>query len=160
MAKKKKAKTPGDQVFEVNRKARHDYEIVQTFEAGIALAGSEVKSIRDGKVSLKEAFCQFKNDELFLHQAHIAEYTMAHARNHITTRARKLLLHRKELDKLDQAVKVSGMTIIPLSVYLKNRYIKVEIGLAKGMKQHDKRHAIKAREQKREMDRAKKGDHG
>lgn len=158
MAKKKKAKSPGDQVFELNKKARHDYEILQSFEAGIVLAGSEVKSIRDGKVSLKEAFCQFKNGELYLHQAHIAEYTMAHARNHITTRARKLLLHRKELSKLEQSVQVNGMTIIPLAVYLKNRYIKVEIGLAKGMKQHDKRHAIKAREQKREMDRAKKGE--
>lgn len=159
MAKKKKKKSLGDKVFELNKKARHDYEIQEEFEAGIVLAGSEVKSIRDGRVSLKEAFCQFKRGELYLHQAHIAEYVQAHARNHITTRARKLMLHRKELDKLEQAVQQAGMTIVPLSVYLKERYIKVLIGLAKGMKQHDKRHAIKEREQKREMDRAIKGEY-
>lgn len=154
MAKKKKKRKLGDEVLEENRKATHDYEILEELEAGVALQGSEVKSIRDGRISLKEAYCQFRGDELFLLQAHIAEFPQAHARNHPPLRARKLLLHRRELDKLHDAVKTQGLTIVPLVVYLKSRRIKILIGLGRGKKIHDKRAAIKERDQKREMQRA------
>lgn len=153
LAKKKKAKL-GDELLEDNRKARFDYEILEELEAGIMLHGSEVKSIRDRRVSLKEAFCQFKGSELFLLQAHVAEFLQAHARNHPPLRPRKLLLHRRELDRLHDAVQQQGLTIIPLAMYLKDRHIKVLIGLARGKKVHDKRASIKEREQKREMQRA------
>ncbi len=153
LAKKKKAKL-GDELLEDNRKARFDFEIHEEFEAGIVLHGSEVKSIRDRRVSLKEAFCQFRDGELFLLQAHIAEFAQAHARNHPPLRARKLLLHRRELDRLHDAVQQQGLTIVPLALYLKDRRIKVLIGLARGKKVHDKRASIKEREQKREMQRA------
>lgn len=155
MAKRKKDKVPsGDQLLEANRRAKFDYEILRELEAGIVLCGSEVKSVRDGKISLAEAFCQFERGELYLHQAHIAEYPLAHRRNHPAMRRRKLLLHRRELDKLERDVSNSGMAIIPLSVYVKNRHIKVAIALGRGKKQHDKRHTIKAREHARDMDRA------
>jgi SsrA-binding protein len=153
LAKKKKAKL-GDELLEDNRKARFDYEILEELEAGIMLEGSEVKSIRDRRVSLKEAFCQFRGDELFLVQAHIAEFPMAHARNHPPLRPRKLLLHRRELDRLHDAIRQQGLTIVPLAIYLKNRRIKLLIGLARGKKVHDKRASIKEREQQREMQRA------
>jgi SsrA-binding protein len=153
LAKKKKTKL-GDELLEDNRKARFDFEILEEFEAGIVLHGSEVKSIRDRRVSLKEAYCQFTKDELFLLHAHVAEFTQAHARNHPPLRARKLLLHRRELDRLAEAVQQQGLTIIPLALYLKDRHIKLLIALARGKKVHDKRASIKEREQKREIQRA------
>jgi SsrA-binding protein len=153
LAKKKKQKL-GDELLEDNRKARFDYEILEELEAGIVLHGSEVKSIRDRHVSLKEAYCQFRGNELFLMQAHVAEFTQAHARNHAPLRIRKLLLHRVQLDKLRESVQIQGLTIIPLALYLKDRHIKLQIGLARGKKVHDKRASIKEREQKREIDRA------
>lgn len=143
-------------VFAANRRALHNYAVIERLEAGIELYGSEVKSIRDNKASLAEAYCQFKGDELFLYQAHIAEYTLAHARNHATVRPRKLLLHRRELDRLHDAVQLQGLTIIPLKLYAKGGMIKLEVALARGKKVHDKRAAIKERDQKREMDRAKR----
>lgn len=154
LAHGKKKNQLGDELLEDNRKARHEFEILEELEAGIMLHGSEVKSIREHKVSLKEAFCQFRSDELFLLQAHIAEFTQAHARNHPPLRARKLLLHRKQLDHLHDAVQQQGLTIIPLALYLKDHRIKLLIGLARGKKIHDKRAAIKDREQQREMQRA------
>ncbi|NVB43075.1 SsrA-binding protein SmpB [Pseudenhygromyxa sp. WMMC2535] len=154
MARKKKKRQLGDELLEDNRKALHDFEIIEEHEAGIVLEGSEVKSIRDGRISLKEAFCQFRKDELYLLQAHISEFPQAHARNHPPLRARKLLLHRRQLDTLFDAVKQQGLAIIPLAVYLKDRRIKLLIGLGRGKKVHDKRAAIKEREQKREMQRA------
>jgi SsrA-binding protein len=154
LAPGKKKLQLGDELIEDNRKARFEFEILEEFEAGIMLHGSEVKSIRDHKVSLKEAFCQFREDELYLLQAHIAEFTQAHARNHPPLRARKLLLHRKELDHLADAVAQQGLTIIPLAMYLKDRRVKLLIGLARGKKIHDKRAVIKEREQQREMQRA------
>lgn len=154
LAKKKKKAKLGDELLEENRKARFDFEILEELEAGIMLQGSEVKSIRDRRVSLKEAFCQFRGDELFLQQAHVAEFVQAHARNHPPLRIRKLLLHRRELDHLREAVKQQGLTIVPLAMYLKNRKIKLLIGLARGKKVHDKRASIKEREQKLEMQRA------
>lgn len=156
MARRKQKRTLGDELIEENRKARHDYEILEEIEAGVMLVGSEVKSIRDHRVSLKEAFCQFRAGELYLQQAHIAEFTQAHARNHMPLRTRKLLLHRRELDRLHDAVKQQGLTIVPVAMYLKDRRIKLLIGLARGKKMHDKRAAIKEREQKLEMERAKR----
>ena len=137
-----------------NRRASFDFEILETYEAGLVLAGSEVKSIRDGKVSLTESFAQFRGTELFLMQAHVAEFPQAHQRNHDPLRPRKLLLHRRELERLHRAVTRDGLTIVPLRLYLKEGKIKLEIGLARGKKTHDKRASIKEREQNREMQRA------
>lgn len=141
-------------VFAANRRALHHYAVIERFEAGMQLYGSEVKSIRDNKISLGEAYCQFNGDQLFLYQAHVAEYTLAHARNHATTRPRKLLLHRRELDRLQTAIKLQGLAVIPLKVYAKGGLIKAEVALCRGKKVHDKRATLKERDQKREMDRA------
>ncbi len=141
-------------MFVKNRRASHEYHIRERLEAGIALMGSEVKSIRDGRCSLAEAFCQFHNGELFLLQAHIAEYTQAHARNHTPLRRRKLLMHRRQLDHLEDAIQSKGMTLIPLALYAKQGLIKLELGLCQGKQLHDKRAAIKEREEKREVQRA------
>lgn len=153
-AKKKGKAPPGATLLVKNRRATHNYEILDTFEAGLVLQGSEVKSIRDGKISLAESYAQFKGTELWLLGAHVAEYPMAHMRNHDPVRARKLLLHRRELDRLQESVTQGGLTIVPLSMYLKDGRIKLEIGLARGKKAVDKRHAIKERDTKRELDRA------
>ena len=138
-------------VFVAHRRATFEYEGVERFEAG-----SELKSVRDGTCSLAEAFCQFQGDQLYLLPAHIAEYTLAHARNHPTIRARRLLLHRSELDRLHDAVQQQGLTLIPLSLYAKSGLIKLELALCRGKKLHDKRATIKEREEKREMDRARR----
>ena len=154
MARKRKSTAFGDQILESNRKARFEYQILEEYEAGIALTGSEVKSIREGHISLKEAYCQFKGNELFLYQSHVAEYVQAHGRNHSTVRPRKLLLHRRELNKLAKSIQDTGIAIIPLSMYIKGRHIKLKIALAKGKKLYDKRVSIKEREQAREVHRA------
>lgn len=155
MAKKKqKGLAPPGSILAQNRKATFNYEVLERFEAGVALLGSEVKSIRDGKISLAEAYAAFHQHELWLMNAHVSEYSMAHARNHEPMRRRKLLLHRRELDKLEQAVQREGLTLIPLAVYLKEGRVKVELGLCRGKQVHDKRASLKAREQKREVDRA------
>jgi SsrA-binding protein len=151
---KKGGLAPPGSTLAQNRKATFEYHILERIEAGMVLLGSEVKSIRDAKVSLVEAFAQFRGHELYLLGAHVAEYTMAHARNHDPVRPRKLLLHRRELDRLETAVRREGYTIVPLSIYLKDGRIKLELGLAKGKQVHDKRASIKDRDQKREMDRA------
>ena len=143
-------------VLAENRRARHEYEILDSIEAGIALLGSEAKSIRDGKISLAEAYCQFHGTELWLIQAHVGEYVQAHGRNHEPLRKRKLLLHRKQLDDWADRVKLEGLTIVPLDVHLTGRVMKAQLGLVRGKKLHDKRHDIKQREAKREMDRAKR----
>ena len=142
------------QVFVQNRRATFEYEILERHEAGIALMGSEVKSIRDGRVSLGEAYCQFQGPELFLYQAHVGEYTQAHDRNHLPLRPRKLLMHRRELDHLGEAVQQAGLTLIPLALIARSGRIKLELALCRGKKTYDKRASIKEREQKREIDRA------
>lgn len=156
LAKKKKSKglAPPGSVLAQNRKALFDYHVLERLEAGISLLGSEVKSIREGKASLLESYAQFRRGELYLLGAHVAQYPMAHARNHDPVRPRKLLLHRRELDRLEDAVRREGYTLVPLSLYLKEGRIKIELGLCKGKQVHDKRASIKAREQKREIDRA------
>ncbi len=136
-----------------NKKARHDYEISGEIEAGIVLVGTEVKSIRQGKINLKDSYAEIKNNELFLRQMHITPYQNAYYDNHEPLRSRKLLLHSREIKKLIGKVSERGFTIIPLKVYFKNGKIKVQIGLAKGKKLYDKRDTIKKRDILREMDR-------
>ena len=137
-----------------NRKARHIYKIDETLEAGLMLAGSEVKSIRDGKVTLVDAFADIHNGEAWLHQMDVGTYVFAHARNHEPRRKRKLLLHRGEIDRLIGKVREKGYTLVPLSLYEKDGRVKVELGLAHGKEQHDRREDTKKREAQREIDRA------
>lgn len=143
-------------VIAENRKARHEYDILDRFEAGLVLVGSEVKSLRGGKGNIAESFVKFVRDEAFLVNAHIATYPQAHQFNHEPRRARKLLMKRVELDKLAEKVQQKGLTIVPLKLFFKGAWVKLELGLARGRKLHDKRHALKARQDKREMDRALK----
>lgn len=149
-----KAKTDGERIVTVNRKARHDYEILEIFEAGIALVGSEVKSLRAGRANLKDSFARIEKGELFLVNAHISPYEAASRFGHDPERARKLLLHRAEIDKLTGKVNERGLTLVPLKIYFKNGRAKVELGLGRGKKAYDKRESIKRREMLRETDRA------
>ncbi len=140
-----------------NRRASFDYEISDRLTAGLVLVGSEIKSIRLGKAGLVDSFCFFANGELWIKNMYIAEYFYATYNNHLERRDRKLLLSKKELRKLQNAVKTPGLTIIPLKLFLNDRgFAKLEIGLAKGKKLYDKRASIKEREDKRMMDRAMK----
>lgn len=134
-----------------NRKARFDYHILETFEAGLVLTGSEVKSIRNGQVQLKDSYISFKGLEAFLQNAHIAEYKNSSYNNHSPERLRKLLLHRRELEKIYGAIREKGLTCVPLKMYFKKGRAKIEIGLAKGKKLHDKRESIKKRETEMEI---------
>jgi SsrA-binding protein len=149
-----KIATKDGHIFVQNRRATFEYEVLERYEAGLALMGSEVKSIRDGRVSLGESYCQFQGDQLFLYQAHVGEYTQAHDRNHLPLRARKLLLHRKELEHLAESVDQAGLTLIPLALVARSGRIKLELALCRGKKTYDTRASIKEREQKREIDRA------
>lgn len=137
-----------------NRKARFNYQILDTWEAGIQLVGSEVKSLRDSKVDFRDAYAAFDGNELYLVGLHIAEYVYANRFNHEPTRKRKLLMHRRELDRLKAKLTDQGLTLIPTRLYFKNGRAKVEIGLAKGKRLYDKRQAMKARDAKRDMDRS------
>lgn len=140
-----------------NRRAKFEYEFLDTFVAGIKLAGTEIKSIREGKASIAESFCEFSNGELFVINMTVQEYSHATHFNHIPKSARKLLLQKRELRKLEKEVKNSGLTIIPLRVFINDRgYAKMEIALAKGKKLYDKRETIRDRETKRNLDRIKK----
>lgn len=142
-------------IFVQNRRATFEYEVLERHEAGLMLMGSEVKSIRDSKVSLAEAYCQFDaGGELYLLQTHIGEYPLAHARNHVPLRPRKLLMHRRELEHLAELVTLQGLTLIPLDLHTKGGKIKLALALCRGKKTYDKRASIKEREQKREIDRA------
>lgn len=143
-------------IIATNRKARHDYHISDEVEAGIVLVGTEVKSIREGRVSLKESYADIKNNEVFLRNLNITPYKFAYYDNHEPMRTRKLLLHRREIDKLTIKTKERGFTIVPLKIYFKNGKIKVQLGLAKGKKLYDKRQTIKDRDMQRDMDRIKK----
>ncbi len=139
-----------------NKKAFHDYEILERYEAGIVLVGSEVKSIKAGKVSLKECYARFFGDELFIVGMHVSEFREANIFNHETTRNRKLLMKKRELKKLRIKLFNTGLTVIPLRVYRKMHLIKIEIGLCKGKREYEKREAIKERDVKRELDRVVK----
>ena len=139
-----------------NPKAFHDYFIEDRFEAGIELAGTEVKSLRLGKVNLKDSFCHFKNGEMFVYGMHISPYEQGNIFNKDPMRPRKLLMHKREILRLFGKVKQDGYSLVPLSMYFKNSHVKLEIGLAKGKKLHDKREAAAVKDAKREIDRALK----
>jgi SsrA-binding protein len=140
-----------------NRRAFFNYEVLEKVEAGVVLTGSEVKSLRDGKLQLGDAYAAFKDGELYLLNAHISEYKQATYNNHEPTRVRKLLLHRRELRKLRRKLEEKGLTVVPLSVYFSPRgIVKVELGVCRGKKLHDKRHSIANREAKRDMARVRK----
>lgn len=143
-------------VLAQNKKARHDYEILETVEAGIVLQGTEIKSIRQAKINLKDGFARIRNGEVWLSNVHISPYEQGNIYNHDPVRARKLLLHRKQIDKLAIEMKTQGTTLVPLKVYIRDGYAKVLIGLARGKKQFDKRETIKRKEQSREIARAMK----
>ena len=158
MAKKdKKAAKDADKnerVIAENRKARHNYHVLDTLECGIALVGSEVKSLRTGTLSLDEAYGQVKDGEVWLVGANIAEYSFSHALNHVPKRRRKLLLHRREIKKFAGQAYEKGLTLVPLKVYFKSGRAKVLLGICKGKQKHDKRDAIKKRDAQRDIDRA------
>lgn len=137
----------------VNRKARHEYEILQTIEVGIVLMGTEVKSLRQGKINLVDSFAQIKNGEVWLVSAHISEYTQGNINNHEPTRNRKLLLNKSEIRKLTAKVNEKGLTLIPLRFYFLNGKVKVELAVAKGKKVFDKREDIKKRDLQRDQER-------
>lgn len=146
----------GTKQVAANKKAWHDYFVEATYEAGIALAGTEVKSIRQGRLNLKDSYCVFQEGELFIRGMHISPYEQGNIFNKDPLRIRKLLMHKREIASLFGKTKQDGYTLIPLSVYFKESRVKVEIGLCKGKKLHDKRNAMAARDAKREMDRAMK----
>jgi SsrA-binding protein len=144
----------GQKAVASNRKARHDYHIEDVYEAGIVLSGTEVKSLRAGRASLIDGFASIEGGQAYLENVHIPEYTQGTWNNHSTRRRRKLLLNRVEINKLAGKIKESGYTLVPLSLYFKDGYAKVEIALARGKKEYDKRQALKEQQDKREADRA------
>jgi len=149
-------KTGAPTIF--NRKARHDYHILESLEAGIALTGAEVKSVRDGKISFKDAHARIKNDEAWLVGAHITPYKNQNSFDpYNPLRDRKLLLHKKQIKKLSASIHEKGLTLIPLKLYFKRGLAKIEMGLGKGKKLYDKRYDLKKKETEREIDRALKG---
>jgi len=148
------AKKHDDKVLAQNKKASHDYFIEDTFEAGIVLQGTEIKSIRNGKVQLKDSFVRIRNNEAWISNMHISPYEQGNRFNHDPLRSRKLLLHKKQINTLIGETKREGYTIVPLKMYIKNGYAKVLIGLGKGKKDYDKRDVLKQKEAKREMERA------
>ena len=154
MAKTAKPKDERNRLVASNRKARHDYLIEATWEAGLVLRGTEVKALRMGRASLVDGWASFDGDELWLEGVHIPEYSQGTWTNHAPRRKRKLLMHRSELTKLAAKSRESGHTIVPLSLYFKDGRAKVEIALAKGKKEYDKRHALRERQDRREAERA------
>ncbi|MBV8160743.1 MAG: SsrA-binding protein SmpB [Acidimicrobiia bacterium] len=145
----------GAKVVATNRRARHDYDVLETFECGIVLTGSEVKSIRDGKIQLKDSYARVQDGDVWLHGVHISPYVYAHGSDgHDPDRRRKLLLHRSEIDELAGRTQQESLTLVPLSVYFKDSRAKVEVALAKGRRRYDKRQAIAARDAAREAERA------
>jgi len=148
-----KMKAMDIKVVSTNKKARFEYFIQETFEAGLVLKGTEIKSVRNGQISLQEAYVRTNGEEIWLVGAHIAPYENASAFQHDPKRDRKLLMHKKQIRKIFDEVRIKGMTIVPIKVYLKEGKAKIEIGLAKGKKQYDKRDAIKERDVERETSR-------
>lgn len=140
-----------------NRKARHNYFIENRFEAGMSLVGTEVKSLRNGRAHLKDAYAKIKGGEVYVHQMHIGPYPFSYYDNHDPLRPRKLLLHKYEIKRLYGKVNEKGYSLIPLDVYFKNGKVKMTLALAKGKRLHDKRESIRRRDEKRDMDRLKKG---
>lgn len=147
-------KQSGIKIITKNKKARYDYEILSTHEAGLVLLGTEIKSIRDGRMQLKDGYARIEENEAFLHEVYISPYPNAGLFNHEPTRPRKLLLHKREIRKLYGKVQEKGLSLVPLSVYLKNNKAKVELGLAKGKRKYEKRESIKKQDAKRDIQRA------
>jgi SsrA-binding protein len=147
------AKETGRKIIAQNKKARHDYLILDTFEAGLVLTGTEVKSLRMGRASLVDGFAQLDGGEAWLHNVHIPEYTQGTWTNHSARRKRKMLLHRAEIDKLVHKTQETGHTIVPLVLYFKDGRVKVEIAVAKGKKEYDKRQTLREKQDRRESDR-------
>lgn len=142
-------------IIQENRAARHEFHIIETFEAGLVLTGSEVKSIRANQVQLKDAYISFKGDEAFLQNAHISEYKASSYNNHHPERLRKILLNRHELDQIYGSLREKGLTCVPLKIYFKKGRVKLELALVKGKKLHDKREAIKKRDVDNQLRRVK-----
>ena len=151
----KKKRDAGNPVLAMNRAASHEFHLLARFEAGLVLTGPEVKSAREGRVSLKEAYAKIKNDEAFLHEAHFSPYSNARVADAEPRRVRKLLLHAREIRKLAKETAASGVTLVPTKLYLKGGRIKIEIAVAKGKRSYDKRERAKQREADREMAREK-----
>ena len=147
-------KERGQKVIASNRKARHDYTVLDTYEAGVVLMGTEVKSLREGRASLVDAFATVDDGEVWLRNLHIPEYVQGTWTNHTPRRTRKLLLHRKEIERLIGKTKESGLSLVPLSMYFKDGKVKVELALAKGKKSYDKRQSLAKRDAEREIARA------
>jgi SsrA-binding protein len=145
---------PGDPVLARNRQASHEYQLLEFLEAGIQLTGTEVKALRAGLAHLREGYVRVENGEAWLIQVHIGQYEMGNRQNHEPERRRRLLLHRREIEYLDGRVRLGGLTLIPLRLYLKNNRIKVEIAIARGKKLWDKRQAIAERDARRDVERA------
>ncbi|MDP2602911.1 MAG: SsrA-binding protein SmpB [Deltaproteobacteria bacterium] len=156
MANKKAAAKDGEQIICVNRQARHNYFIDETYEAGLVLLGSEVKSLRDGKANLMDSYARIQKGEAFLINAHVSPYSGANQFNHEPTRPRKLLLHAREIERLTGKTKEKGLTVIPLKMYFKNGRAKVELGLARGKKLYDKRETLRRKDAEREVERTLK----
>ena len=148
-----------EKIVATNRKARHDYEIIESLEAGIVLQGTEVKSLRAGKANLKDGYAALKDGEVFLYNVHISPYEHGNIYNHEPTRMRKLLLHKGEIRRLIGKVQERGMTLVPLRLYFKNGRAKVELGLARGKKLYDRRRDIAQRDAERELRREFRGKH-
>jgi SsrA-binding protein len=148
------AKEKGRKLIAQNKKARHDYLVIDTYEAGLVLTGTEVKSLRQGRASLVDGFVQLDGGEAWLHNVHVPEYSQGTWTNHSARRKRKLLLHREEIDKLVSKSQETGHTIVPLALYFKDGRAKVEIALAKGKKEYDKRQTLREKQDRRETERA------
>ncbi len=144
----------GQKVVATNRKARHDFHIIDVYEAGMVLSGTEVKALRQGRASLVDGYATIEGGEAWLENVHIPEYYQGTWNNHSTRRRRKMLLNRDEINKLQREIKESGLTIVPLSIYFKDGRAKVEIALARGKREYDKRQTLKEQQDKREADRA------
>jgi SsrA-binding protein len=143
----------GKKIIASNRRARHEYAIEDTVEAGLVLTGTEVKSLRAGRATLTDGFGQISDSEAWLHGVHIPQYTQGTWTNHEPRRTRKLLLHRKEIDRLSSSIKERGLTLVPLSLYFKDGKVKIELGLGRGKRTYDKRHDLAKRDAAREVDR-------
>ena len=147
-------KSPKIKVVCQNKKARYDYEIIEVIEAGMVLLGTEVKSLRQGRANLKDSYARIKNGELFLMQSHISPYTHAYYDNHEPDRVRKLLVHKREIKRLQGKTQEKGLTLVPLRIYFKDGRAKVELALARGKRSYDKRETLKRKTEQRELERA------
>lgn len=156
---KEEEKKPAIKVVADNRRARHEYEIIQVIEAGVELVGTEVKSMRVGKASIQDSFARIEDGQLWLYNCHIAQYEFGNRFNHEPLRKRRLLMHKREIFKLNQQIKEKGLTLVPLKLFFKRNWVKVDLALARGKHLYDKRDAITKRDSKRQLDRLVKQSH-